>query len=51
MNKRILIIGGVVLALLVQIGLAWFFWSTSEPAPETADAEAGAAGTRSGKGV
>jgi flagellar basal body-associated protein FliL len=51
MNKRILIIGGVVLALLVQIGLAWFFWSTSEPAPEVADADGAAPGAPAEKAI
>jgi len=42
MNKRVLIIAGVAVALLIQIGLAVLFWTRPAPQPEVAEAEQGA---------
>jgi flagellar basal body-associated protein FliL len=39
MNKKLLVAIGVAVALVVQIGLALFFWTRDE-APEVADADA-----------
>lgn len=43
MNKRMLVIIGVVAALGIQVALAAFFWSREEDPAEVADGEGGAA--------
>ncbi len=51
MNKKVLIIAGVAAALVIQIGLALFFWSQDDPAPELAGDDSAAAAEASAKAL
>lgn len=51
MNKRVLIIAGVAVALLIQIGLAVFFWTRPAADAEVAEAGDGASATGSQKAI